>query len=213
MLTAKKLAWLIAVLLPVFSALPVRAAEPLGIALEGFAYPHPVAFLPVTLEGEELRLAYMDVAPTTPANGRAVLLLHGRNFPSSYWEPVIQALTSAGYRAIVPDQIGFGKSSKPGFAYSFDMMARTTAALLDKLGVARVDVLGHSMGGMLAVRFVRTYPGRVDHLVLEAPIGLEDYRFYVPPVTSEQLLAQEWALTADGYRQQLLTNYSLSLPP
>jgi pimeloyl-ACP methyl ester carboxylesterase len=190
-----------------------KAAEPpLGIALEGLEYPHPVAFLPLTVEGEALRLAYMDVAPTGPPNGRAVLLLHGRNFPASYWEPTIAALTGAGYRVVAPDQLGFGKSSKPTFDYHFDVMARTTAALLDHLELAKVDVVGHSMGGMLAIRLARAYPQRVDRLVLESPIGLEDYRFYVPPVETERLIEQERNLTAEAYRRQLMTNYSLSLP-
>jgi pimeloyl-ACP methyl ester carboxylesterase len=86
--------------------------EPYGIGLEGFAYPYPVNLLPLTNDGEHLRMAYMDVAPAQP-NGRVVVLLHGRNFPSSYWAPVIRTLSDAGYRVIVPDQIGFGKSSSP----------------------------------------------------------------------------------------------------
>ena len=68
------------------------------------------------------------------------------------------------------------------------------------------------MGGMLAVRLARAYGSRIDHLVLYSPIGLEDYRFYVPPVTDEELARRERALTADGYRKQLMTNYALSLP-
>ena len=86
--------------------------EPYGIALEGFAYPYPVHLLPLVNDGEQVRMAYMDVAAAS-SNGRTVVLLHGRNFPSSYWAPVIQTLTSGGYRVVVPDQIGFGKSSKP----------------------------------------------------------------------------------------------------
>ena len=195
----------------VFAA-PAARAEAMGIALEGFPYPYPVQFLPLTLEGEDLRLAYMDVAPTGAPTGRTVVLLHGRNFPSSYWEPTITALNGAGYRVIVPDQIGFGKSSKPTFAYSFDAMARATIALIDSLHVDRFDLVGHSMGGMLAVRLARAYGPRIDHLVLYSPIGLEDYRFYVPPVTDEELARRERALSADGYRKQLMTNYALSLP-
>ena len=193
-------------------AAPEARAEAMGIALEGFPYPYPVDFLPLTLEGEDLRLAYMDVPPAGPPTGRTVVLLHGRNFPSSYWAPTIKALTEAGYRVVAPDQIGFGKSSKPGFAYSFDAMARATIALLDSLHVDRFDLVGHSMGGMLAVRLARAYGSRIDHLVLYSPIGLEDYRFSVPPVTDEELARRERALTADGYRKQLMTNYALSLP-
>jgi len=57
-------------------------------------------------------------------------LLHGRNFPSSYWAPVIRTLVDAGYRVVVPDQIGFGKSSKPAADLHFDTLARNTIALL-----------------------------------------------------------------------------------
>ena len=194
-------------------ASPAAPGEAIGIALEGFPYPYPVNFLPLALEGEDLRLAYMDVAPVGPPTGRTVVLLHGRNFPSSYWEPTIKALTEAGYRVVAPDEIGFGKSSKPGFAYSFDAMARATIALLDSLHVDRFDLVGHSMGGMLAVRLARAYGSRIDNLVLYSPIGLEDYRFTVPPVTDEELSRRERALTADGYRNQLMTNYALSLSP
>ena len=91
---------------------PVSATEPFGIALEGFPYPYPVHLFPLTQQGEQLRMAYMDVAPKGDANGRTVILLHGRNFPSSYWQVAIEALAGAGYRVIVPDQIGFNKSSK-----------------------------------------------------------------------------------------------------
>ena len=114
--------------------------------------------------------------------GRTALLLHGRNFPSSYWQATIKALAADGYRVVVPDQIGFGKSSKPLSDLHFDALARNTAALLNSLDIETVDIVAHSMGGMLATRFARTYPARVERIVLAAPIGLEDYRLYVPPV-------------------------------
>jgi pimeloyl-ACP methyl ester carboxylesterase len=188
------------------------AREPYGIGLEGFAYPYPVSMLPLVNDGEQVRMSYMDVAPATP-NGRTVVLLHGRNFPSSYWAPVIGTLTDAGYRVVVPDQIGFGKSSKPAADLHFDTLARNTIALLDHLGVAKADIVAHSLGGMLGVRIARAYPDRVEHLLLAAPIGLEDYRLYVPPTPTERILENEDKLTADGYRKQLETNYSLKLPP
>src|SRR3979490_2806882 len=154
--------------------------EPYGIGLEGFAYPYPVNMLPLVNDGEQVRMAYMDVAAATP-NGRTVVLLHGRNFPSSYWAPVIKTLSEAGYSVVVPDQIGFGKSSKPAADLHFDTLARNTIALLDHLGIAKADIVAHSLGSMLGGRITRAYPDRVGHLLLAAPIGLEDYRFYVPP--------------------------------
>ena len=195
-----------------FAQTSAAEREPYGIGLEGFAYPYPVNMLPLVNDGEQVRMAYMDVAPAQP-NGRTVVLLHGRNFPSSYWAPVIKTLTEAGYRVVVPDQIGFGKSSKPQGDLHFDTLARNTVTLLDHLKIARADVVAHSLGGMLGVRIARAYPDRVDHLVLTAPIGLEDYRLSVPPTPTEKIAENEDRLTADGYRKQLETNYALKLPP
>jgi pimeloyl-ACP methyl ester carboxylesterase len=208
---------LISVALLVLSSVPGHGAEPTqrepyGIGLEGFAYPYPVSMLPLINDGEQVRMAYMDVAPSQP-NGRTVVLLHGRNFPSSYWAPVIKTLTDAGYRVVVPDQIGFGKSSKPSADLHFDTLARNTVALLDHLQIAKADIVAHSLGGMLGVRIARAYPERVQHLLLAAPIGLEDYRLYVPPTPTEKILENEDKLTAEGYRKQLETNYSLKLAP
>ena len=197
--------------------IPARAAdtprEPFGIDLEGFAYPYPVSLFPVSNDGEQLKMAYMDIGASGRPNGRTVVLLHGRNFPSSYWAPVIKTLADAGFRVVVPDQIGFGKSSKPTGELHFDNLARNTVALLDRLQVAQFDIVAHSMGGMLAVRIARAYPDRVAHMVLTAPIGLEDYRLYVPPVPTEKIIENEDKLTADAYRKQLETSYALRLPP
>src|SRR5215212_8057335 len=205
---------LLAVLLSIVPALAQSPSEPLGIALEGYAYPFLVRFLPLTVERHAVRLAYMDVPPTAAANGRTVLLMHGRNFPASYWEPTIRALTGAGYRVLAPDQINFGKSSKlDDVPVSFDTMAEHTAALLDHLGIAQAEVVAHSMGNMAAVRFIRTFPQRVRKLVMYAPIGLKDYRFYVPPVSREQLIEQEDKLTGEAYLRQLISTYGLTLPP
>lgn len=198
--------------LPLMSAHAAETREPYGIGLEGFAYPYPVNMLPLTNDGEQLRMAYMDVAPAQ-ANGRVVVLLHGRNFPASYWAPVIKTLVEAGYRVVVPDQIGFGKSSKPTGELHFDTLARNTIALLDHLQIQKADIVAHSLGGMLGVRIARAYPDRVNHLVLAAPIGLEDYRMYVPPTPTEKILENEDKLTAEGYRKQLENNYSPKIPP
>ena len=113
----------------------------------------------------------------------------------------------------MPDQIGFGKSSKPSGELHFDTLARNTVALLDHLHIAKAEIVAHSMGGMIAVRIARAYPDRVAHLVLTAPIGLEDYRQYVPPTPTEKIMESEDKLTPEGYRRQLETNYALKMPP
>ena len=167
----------------------------LGIALEEYPYPWPVHFLPLTLEGQEVRMAYMDVAPSGPANGRTAVLMHGKNFGGYYWRNVAQTLAAAGYRVVVPDQVGWGKSSKPDIHYSFQLLAANTAQLLDSLGIQGVAVVGHSTGGMLAVRFALMYPQRVTQLVLEDPLGLQDYRVHIPPQPDQTLYQAELANT------------------
>ena len=186
---------------------------PLGSAMEESPYPYPVRYLEVEVGRQPVRMAYMDVAPARNPNGRAVLLLHGKNFYGSYWEGTIRALADAGYRVVVPDQIGFGKSGKPEIQYSFDLLAATTVKLLDHLKVERVAFVGHSMGGMLAVRFARNHPTRTTHLVLENPIGLEDYRFKVPPRTTEQVYQEELANTDPAKIRAFLRRYVVEWKP
>lgn len=89
-------------------------------------------------------------------------------------------LTEAGYRVVVPDQIGWGQSDKPNLHYSFHLLAANTKKLLDTLGIQKAIVIAHSMGGMLATRFALMYPQTVQKLVYENPIGLEDYKTFVP---------------------------------
>ena len=135
-----------------------KKVTPLGVNLENYQYPFQVKYILLTIQFEDLKMAYMDVQPAKPS-GRTVLLLHGKNFSGSYWETTANELSKNGYRVIIPDQIGFGKSSKPDqIQYSFHLLASNTKALLDSLGISKCAVLGHSMGGMLATRFALMYP-------------------------------------------------------
>jgi pimeloyl-ACP methyl ester carboxylesterase len=136
-----------------------------------------------------------------------VLLLHGKNFAGYYWTNLIKALRDRGYRVIVPDQIGFGKSSKPIIHYSFHLLATQNKKLIDNLGIEKVTILGHSMGGMLATRFALMYPNRVKQLILENPIGLEDYRSFVPYVTLEEQYKKELKATASSIKRYYQTSY------
>jgi pimeloyl-ACP methyl ester carboxylesterase len=163
----------------------------LGICLEEYVYPYPVQFLDVTCDLQPLKMAFMDIAPGGQPNGKTVLLFHGKAFGCYYFLNVIQALTSAGYRVVAPDQIGWGKSPKPDIHYSFQLLAATSGTLLEHLGVGKVAVLGHSTGGMTATRFALMNPDRVTHLVLQDPLGLADYRTGIPPQSEETLFAHE----------------------
>jgi len=190
---------------------PDGYAEPLGIGLEGWPYPAPVAFLPLTMAGQAVRMAFMDIQPAA-ANGRAAVLLHGKNFDSSYWSGPIAWLTQAGFRVVVPDQIGFNKSSKPDLDYTFEGLAANTIALLDALELRTVVLIGHSTGGMLAVRIAAAYPQRIEKLVLEDPIGLVDYREFIPPQSTVTLVEAERLYTVETYRA-FIARYFPRLPP
>ncbi|MGA2318793.1 MAG: alpha/beta hydrolase [Thermodesulfobacteriota bacterium] len=180
---------------------------PLSISMENYDYPYPVKLLPLTIEGQDLRMAYMDIPPEGTPNGMAVLLLHGKNFFGAYWKETIHILSQNGFRVIVPDQIGFGKSSKPNIHYSFHLLAINTKKVVDSLGITHVAVVGHSMGGMLATRFTLMYPETVTHLILENPIGLEDYRIYVPYTPIEEAYLNELNATEEGIRNYHKTYY------
>jgi pimeloyl-ACP methyl ester carboxylesterase len=174
-------------------------------------YPYPLKYLQFQVEHQPVRMAYMDVASQKP-NGRSVILFHGKNFNGFYWKDVIVFLNELGYRVIVPDQIGFGESSKPNIHYSFHLMAAHSKQLLDSLKINKACVIGHSMGGMLATRFTLLYPAIVETLILENPIGLEDYRRFVSYTPLDTLYKQELAATYDSYKKYQQTYYPVWKP-
>ena len=160
-------------------------------------------------------MAYMDVKPATP-NGHTVVLLHGKNFCSATWEGSIRALSGAGYRVIAPDQIGWCKSTKPQhYEYTFEQLAANTHDLLKSLGIARAIVMGHSTGGMLAVRYGLTFPADTERLVLVDPLGLEDWRAKgVPWQSLDAQYQTQLKTTADSIRDyERVTYYANSWKP
>ena len=149
---------------------------PVSADVTEISYPHPVSTFPFVLYGKDVKMAYMDVKPTGTPNGQTVVLLHGFNFFGEAWAGTIDVLTREGFRVIVPDQIGFGRSSKPFIPYTFNDMAHNTRRLLQSLGIERAAIVGHSMGGVLASRFAMLYPTVTTHVVLVNQIGLTDAR-------------------------------------
>jgi pimeloyl-ACP methyl ester carboxylesterase len=175
--------------------------------LTNYAYPRPVQVFPLHGQRQDLKMAYVLAEPSQP-NGRTVLLLHGKNFSAAYWEPTIRTLLSHGFRVVAPDQIGFGKSSKPvAYQFTFHALARNTRALLDAIRIGRVSVLGHSMGGMLASRFALMYPETVESLVLVNPIGLEDWKAVIPYKSVDELYESELKATPESIRAYEKENY------
>lgn len=192
----KNLLFILIIVISAFVSAQNLEVKTLDINLENYTYPFDVSFLNIENQQQQLKMAYMDVVPEN-YNGKNIMLLHGKNFNGAYWQTTINQLTKEGFRVIVPDQIGFGKSSKPEhFQYTFQQLAENTKTLIDTLGIKKITVLGHSMGGMLATRFALMYPETTEKLILENPIGLEDWKLKVP-----------YQSVDDWYKGELDKNY------
>ena len=96
---------------------------------------------------------------------RAFVLVHGFTGSSDDFVDVLPALSAHG-RTIAPDNRGHGDTTNQGTGYTLEGMSRDLGACLDALGIERCDLLGHSLGGMIALRFVLAHPERVQSLVL-----------------------------------------------
>ena len=149
---------------------------PISISLEEYEYPYPVEYMNFSVYGEDVRIAYMDVAPRGPSNGRTVILHHGGLYYGWYWRAQIRALSEEGYRVVVKDRLGWGKSSKPSIPYSINLWASNTARLMDYLEIDQAALVGHSIGGQMVTRFAFLYPERITHLVTVNQVGLTDRR-------------------------------------
>lgn len=179
-----------------------------GPMLEGYDYPYPVSYYRFESQGEKLAMAYMDVKPARP-NGGNIVLLHGKNFCAATWRDTIKVLTDAGWRVIAPDQIGFCKSTKPAhYQYSFEQLAANTRALLQSLGIEKAVIMGHSMGGMLALRYGLAFPAATEQVVVVNPLGLEDWRAKGLPWQSLDAQYQgQLKTTADSIREYERSTY------
>lgn len=195
-----------------------------------FTYPYPVKLYRFVSQGQDLEMAFMDVPPTRgtqgkgngkgkhnkppKGNGKTAVVLHGKNFCSATWEQTASVLSAAGYRVILPDQIGFCKSSKPtGYQFSLHQLALNTHNLLAALSLdaslGDVTVIGHSLGGMLAARFGLMYPS-TGGVVMANPIGLEDWKALgVPYMPIDETVLQERASTYESIRGYEQATYYL----
>jgi pimeloyl-ACP methyl ester carboxylesterase len=170
--------------------------KPGSVTCDECPYPYPSSYLDINVYMQDVRISYMDVAPRGAPNGHTVLLLHGNNFGGFYFKSIIDGLTKEGFRVIVPDQIGYGRSSKPIAPYNFNSQARNTSLILQHLKIDKAMVVGHSMGAMLAARFTTQYPKQVERVVLYNPIGLTDGRYERPQQPIDE-----------AYRQTLASDY------
>lgn len=116
------------------------------------------------LHGE--RVAYLD-----EGQGEVILLLHGMGGSSQTWRSVIGPL-SRTHRVVAPDLLGHGHSTKPRSDYSLGAFSVLLRDLLDELGITRATIVGHSLGGGIAMQFIYQHPDYGQRLVLVGSGGL-----------------------------------------
>ncbi|MBG6217958.1 pimeloyl-ACP methyl ester carboxylesterase [Arthrobacter sp. CAN_A6] len=116
--------------------------------------------------GQAVELYYEDFGA-----GKPVVLIHGWPLSGRAWEGQVPALVEAGYRVITYDRRGFGKSSQPWSGYDYDTFAADLSALLEKLDLREVTLVGFSMGGGELARYIGTYGDeRIAKLVFASAV-------------------------------------------
>ncbi len=107
----------------------------------------------------------IDLYAEVRGDGDAVVLLHGFPFTHRLWDETAVALAGE-YRVVAPDLRGMGASGGSAGPYLMEQLAGDLAALLDALGIERATIVGHSLGGYVALAFARMYDARVARLAL-----------------------------------------------
>ncbi len=126
-------------------------------------------------EGENLRVHYVDEGP---AGAPVVLLLHGEPSWSYRYRKMIPPLVAAGYRAVAPDMVGFGRSDKPAARedYTYQRLVAWTAATIEALDLQRITLFCQDWGGLIGLRLIAEDGDRFSRLVAAntvLPIGGE----------------------------------------
>lgn len=145
--------------------------------------------MPEVINGD-VTISYDD-----QGTGPAVLLIHGHTSDRRTWDPVVPALLDAELRIVRPDLRGHGRSTRPDIGYHLSHHAADMAAVLDGAGVGSAAVVGHSIGGGVALEMAVTLADRVESLVLISPV-MPDRPF--EPVFMENLREVARVVRSEG---------------
>jgi pimeloyl-ACP methyl ester carboxylesterase len=133
--------------------------------------PAPVSTLPAQFDEWQIELHGRRVIYRVAGDGPPVVLIHGMLNSSSHWRAVALSLAS-DYTVIAPDLIGHGDSAAPRGDYSLGAHAASIRDLLAAIGIDRATIVGHSLGGGVAMQFFYQFPQRVERLALVSSGGL-----------------------------------------
>lgn len=153
-------------------------------------YPYKVHYAAIN---DSLELAYFDEG----AGEQTLIMIHGLGSYAPAWGKVIESLKGQ-YRCIALDLPGYGKSSSGDFSYSMSFFAETVATLIEQLEIENPIVVGHSMGGQIALTLALAQPDLMSKMVLIAPAGFEEFsdadaQWFATFVTPEAILATDEA--------------------
>ena len=122
---------------------------------------------------EKIKVNDIELAFERRGKGTPLVLLHGFPLDHHTWDFVAPLLEN-DFDLIIPDLRGFGESTISDITYTMDTFASDIAGLLDHLGIKKTVIAGHSMGGYVALAFVKLYPERVSGLGLVSTQTLAD---------------------------------------
>ena len=161
----------------------------------GYLKEHFSGYQSSTVRVHGMEMHYLALGPQT---GQPIVLIHGLGAQGEDWLPLAPSLAHAGYRVILPDLPGYGRSARPtDFSYSVHDESEMVVGFPDALGLTQVELGGWSMGGGIVQHVAYYHPERVNRLMLFDAVGLYQKAAWnvelFTPHSGSELLAL-WAL-------------------
>jgi len=122
---------------------------------------------------KEILIDNLQINYKIAGEGEPLLILHGWGGSSDSWSEVQEILASQGFKVIVLDLPGFGKSKSPSFPWGVADYSELVLNFINKIGLEKVDLIGHSFGGRISIKFAVLYPERLRKLILCASAGIK----------------------------------------
>ncbi len=143
--------------------------------------------------GKTIPINGMEMYYETRGEGEPLVLLHGGGGIGANWDLIFRELPG-GYRLIVPDFRGHGRSTNPSMGFSFQQSALDVFAMLDLLGIERCKAIGLSLGAKTLLHMATQQPSRIEAMVLvsAAPYFPEQARAIMRQFSSEKKSEAEW---------------------
>lgn len=136
----------------------------------------PFAALEYPMTTRTVTVGTAEIAVHDVGKGeRTIVMIHGLGSSMPAWTKNIAAL-ARDHRVVTIDLPGYGKSSKSNYEYTMHFFAKVVHGVVRELNLSRVVLVGHSMGGQIAMTYALDYPDAVEALVLTSPAGLEPFK-------------------------------------